>query len=469
MTAARRGKMEAFAHRSALCARSAAARAERLLARMQGSVRARGIVFLLLLVAIACVMYPLNAHTPLQMDDYDYSVSWATGKPLAGVVDVFASQAAHYRLWGGRSVVHTLAQLFLYWGKGVFSAANTAAYLLLLLEVYALARPRSQRFCWPLLLGAHLFLFFGVPFFGTVFLWLDGACNYLWGTLIALWPLLIARSAREGGFFARGGWRGALAAALCFLGGWTNENTACGVLALTGALLIRDCLRGARLGVWRWAALAAQGLGAAMMILAPGNFARASGYVYGSMALEMLRRLASVTAYTAIYAGGLLAIFLFAGAAGRALCVPQRTGWALALVAGGLLAALAMIASPELSDRSFTGVLVLVLAGVLVLVGDVFAGTRAFDSAASAALILLLAVFAHSGYRALGDVAAHEAAWNVQLARAQVAIEAGAPDVTLESVPSRSRFTMDIALGATPQEWPNSTLGKALGIDIFGM
>ncbi|MFR6027311.1 MAG: DUF6056 family protein [Christensenellales bacterium] len=41
------------------------------------------------------------------------------GKPLAGVADVLASQAAHYRLWGGRSVVHTLAALPLL-GKGRF-------------------------------------------------------------------------------------------------------------------------------------------------------------------------------------------------------------------------------------------------------------------------------------------------------------------------------------------------------------
>ncbi len=34
-------------------------------------------------------------------------------------------------------------------------------------------------------------LFTLVPFFGTVFLWLDGACNYLWGTALALLPLLI--------------------------------------------------------------------------------------------------------------------------------------------------------------------------------------------------------------------------------------------------------------------------------------
>ena len=115
-------------------------RARDFLAGMEEKTAFRACVFAAILVLMAATMFLLNVHTPLQMDDYDYSFSWSTGKPLAGVADVLASQAAHYRLWGGRSVVHTLAQLFLYWGKGVFNIANTAAYMLLVLELYALTR-----------------------------------------------------------------------------------------------------------------------------------------------------------------------------------------------------------------------------------------------------------------------------------------------------------------------------------------
>ena len=165
-------------------------RARDFLAGMEEKTAFRACVFAAILVLMAATMFLLNVHTPLQMDDYDYSFSWSTGKPLAGVADVLASQAAHYRLWGGRSVVHTLAQLFLYWGKGVFNIANTAAYMLLVLELYTLAKPNGRRFCWTVLLVIHAALFTLVPFFGTVFLWLDGACNYLWGTALALFLLV---------------------------------------------------------------------------------------------------------------------------------------------------------------------------------------------------------------------------------------------------------------------------------------
>ena len=82
----------------------------------------------LLLAGVFMLMLALNIHTPLMMDDYDYSFSWSTGERLAGIGDILASQAAHYKLWGGRSVTHFLAQLFLYLGKPVFNVFNASLY-----------------------------------------------------------------------------------------------------------------------------------------------------------------------------------------------------------------------------------------------------------------------------------------------------------------------------------------------------
>ena len=206
--------------------------------------RRERVLFLCGLAASFALMLALNAQTPLMMDDYDYSFSWSTGERLSGLADILRSQAAHYRIWGGRSVVHALAQLFLYWGKPVFNAFSAAMYVLLLLEILALSGRREGPRRDVLLLAAQTELLAFIPFFGTVFLWLDGACNYLFGTALALVPLLIAESEREGGFFDSGWRRGALALPLCFLAGWTNENTACGVLAVMGLLLLLDACRG---------------------------------------------------------------------------------------------------------------------------------------------------------------------------------------------------------------------------------
>ena len=106
--------------------------------------RRERVLFLCLLAASFALMLALNVRTPLMMDDYDYSFSWSTGERLSGLADILRSQAAHYRLWGGRSVVHALAQLFLYWGKPVFNVACAAMYGLLLLEILSLSRKREK-------------------------------------------------------------------------------------------------------------------------------------------------------------------------------------------------------------------------------------------------------------------------------------------------------------------------------------
>ena len=427
----------------------------------------RRAIFLLLLALIGCVMLLLNAHTPLMMDDFDYSFSWSTGERVSGLADVIASQAVHYRLWGGRSVVHTLAQLFLSMDKRVFDVANTLMYLLLLLEMYALARPRGRRWCWPLLLVAHGALFCCVPFFGTVFLWLTGACNYLWGTALALTPLLILRSAMEEGFFSRR-WRWLLSLPVCFLAGWTNENTACGVLALMLVILIGLRVQKRRVPRRLFTALAAQALGVAVMLLAPGNYARASGYGYDSLIVELLRRLVTVAAYTVVYTGALIAALVLVLGLARALGVKRRTGRALLLLLGSLLTAGALVASPVASDRSWTGAVVLALCAVMTACGDLDGQVRSMDAAKLVALPLVCALLVIGGVQALSDVRKHEEAWLSQVSRIEAAAAAGEESVAVEGVVSHSRFTMDVTLSGDSALWPDSTLTRAFGVNVNG-
>lgn len=419
----------------------------------------------LLLAVIGVTMFLLNAHTPLMMDDYDYSFSWSTGERLSGVSDILASQAVHYRIWGGRSVVHFLAQLFLYLGKPVFNAANALMYLLLLLEIVYLGGKREARWDWRLLMIAHVIFFFAVPFFGVVFLWLDGACNYLWGTALALVPLIIARSERENGFFDTDRARGWLALPLCFFAGWTNENTACGVLAACFLLMIWDAWRGRKVRAWRIAAFAAQALGVAVLLLAPGNFARPSEPGGRGMIMELLYR-AAVVSYCALrYAGipALAAIALLAAACrGKR---PVRMEWLSVLCVSAFLSAYALVGSPQISDRTFTGVLALALAALLSLCADLMNIPGKRDGAIG--LLLLLLVVSGAGF-ALADVRAHEAAWLAQEERILSAAAAGDLQTAVSSVPSESRFTMSIALEQDASQWPNSTLSRYYGIEIAG-
>ena len=420
----------------------------------------------LTLAAVGCLMLVLNIHTPLMMDDYDYSFSWATGKRLAGVADIVASQAAHYAMWGGRSVTHFLAQLFLYLGKPVFNIANTLMYLCLLLEICLLGKRQGEGIDWRMLLTAHALLFFLVPFFGVVFLWLDGACNYLWGTALALLPLLIAKSERENGFFDTDGRRGLLAAPVCLIAGWTNENTACGVLAVIILLLVYDFLTKRHIRKWRIAAAAAQALGAAVLLLAPGNFARPSGAASRGLIAELLYRFAVVSYCLLRYAGVIALMILLLLAVCRKKRIMPDVKWLIVLGTGAFLSAYALVGSPQISDRTFTAVVALAIAMLLSLAGVLLRAAPPPKRAERMACAALIVFCALGGVSAVRDVKAHGDAWRAQTARIEAAAAAGEEKIAVSSVPSVSRYTMSIALQKDADAWPNSTLSKYYGISI---
>lgn len=429
------------------------------------SARRNRAVFLLLIAFIAVLMFLLNSQTPLMMDDYDYSFSWSTGERLAGVKDIIRSQAAHYMAWGGRSIAHFIAQLFLYLGKPVFNAANTVMYVLLLLEIYALSKRCETAWDWRPILMGHLLLFAAVEFFGVAFLWLDGACNYLWGTALALVPLLIGKSEREGGIFDSDQPVCWLAVPISFLAGWTNENTACGVLGALMLLLIWDIVKRRKIRTWRIVSLAAQALGVCVMLLASGNFARAAEEASRSFVMEMIYRAAVVCYCSLRYAGipaGLCAIAMIVAVKKK---VQLRCEWLCVLGMSAVLSAGALIGSPQISDRSFTAVIVLAICALLCVMADKKPVSDRHSLHVGVALWLVCAVL---GVHAYGAVAEHGESWRRQVAAIELAVQEGKEEVTVSSVPSVSRYTMDIALSSDSLQWPNSTLGKYYGVRIAG-
>ena len=438
---------------------------KRMLVRLEKCTAFRAFLFLALLVMMAANIYLLNASMPLILDDYDFMFSWATGEKIAGFADVLRSQMVHYQIWGGR-MLHVFTQLFLYLGKDVFNVANTVMFMLLLMEIYAIARPAGRHFCWSILLLAYLALMTMLPFFGTVFLWLTGSCIYLFGTVLALVPLLIVRSVREDRFFARGKLSAFLCLPLGILAGWTNENTACGMLALTLVLLVCEYL-GAKKHVLPMAMLAVgQCIGVALLLLAPGNAARASVYTYDSMIIELLRRFVVTTAYGMIYLGIPLALTIVLSAVVKK---PARHVQALALIFAAVMSVYAMVGSPELSDRTYTGPFVLVLSALLMLAADAQLVNEKLDAARLAALPLVLVFAVYTGYHAVKDVRAYAEKWNNCVAVIEQACLDGAEQVSIEQIDSASRFTMDIALSDQADQWPNSTISKYYGIDIVGL
>lgn len=205
----------------------------------------------------------------------------------------------HYFAWGGRSVAHTLVQFFLMYDKSVFNIANAAAYILLLAVICAhILGKRKWNPGLIIVINAALFAFTSA--FGQDFLWLTGACNYLWGGLLSFSYLLAFRFQleQEEPVISK-----LLPSVLFGLWGiicaWTNENMAVTMVVL--ALLFNGYTYILKGKCYRWSVFATIGImiGAAIMIGAPGNFARLESEVVSGVEKlpSFIERLATTTFY----------------------------------------------------------------------------------------------------------------------------------------------------------------------------
>ncbi len=270
---------------------------------------------LCLLIVLFCFIYSLNYLTPLSFgDDYVYSFVWQGHSEyvpltegavrLSSLSDLFISQWSHYFTWSGRTVSHTIAQLFLWLGKDIFNVFNALIAVLLILEIYWCSNKGCVTF--DIKPGRLIWVFLGLwiftPGFSPVFFWLSGACNYLWTAVFLLGFLL--PYVRKYYYFEEKitnhnwAWLGMFLFGI--IAGWSNENSVCWIIL---ALIVFIYANRKKSGFesWMFAGLAGLVIGYALLMFAPGNVARlqaetnaSTRWVTGSLINTNLQMLAAV-------------------------------------------------------------------------------------------------------------------------------------------------------------------------------
>lgn len=233
--------------------------------------------FLSLLVFIFLCLLLFNQQTHLIGDDFVYSYIYKTNEKIKSCKDIFESQYIHYYKWGGRAIVHSIAQALLYIQSNIIrSSLNSLAFVSLVYVMYKhIIREKKYD---SKLLGILFFLTWLVlPVFAETSLWITGSANYLWGTLIILLFLLPYRLYK--GNEHESMLKNLTYALLMFLGGviagWTNENTAAAMIIMI-LIFIFVNKKQKQTAIWMYAGLIGAIIGYLFMILAPGNAARAS-------------------------------------------------------------------------------------------------------------------------------------------------------------------------------------------------
>lgn len=246
-----------------------------------------------ILFLIFLIMFGLNYLMPLCYgDDYVYAFIWSgqsmyiplpeTVERISGFCDIIVSQWSHYLTGNGRAPAHLLVQFFVWKDKLIFAVLNPLVFVLLILEVYWISN-KGEVTLKNANTPALCLIFFSVwaftVNFAGVFLWISGACNYLW-TLVFLLSFLILyvhKYYRMNTKTVRSGQAKYLIFIWGVLAGWTNENTVCWIILALGLWLLKN-RRQEGMETWMWYGLFGLCTGYFLLLFAPGNVVRADSY-----------------------------------------------------------------------------------------------------------------------------------------------------------------------------------------------
>ena len=227
---------------------------------------------------------------PLSHDDFAFAFVWdgehggnlegmQVGSPeveyrerVSSLSDIFDSMASYWFTWSGKIFAGALAQLFVWLGKPSFDIANTIVFILLITVIINLANT-WLKMSRAALVWIFFSLFILAAEFVTSTLWLTGSCNYLWMAffqLLFLTPYVKALRSHDAGSSPL---KIALMFLLGLLAGCSNEAGALATICLTAFLIQRSKTQGI-FRTWMLTGFTASIVGCALMLLAPGNFAR---------------------------------------------------------------------------------------------------------------------------------------------------------------------------------------------------
>ena len=140
---------------------------------------------LCLYASIFVFMLILNVITPIYADDYSYVYHFKTGKVIESIPEIFDSLKYHAQTCNGRLISHFFVHLFMMLPWIVFDVVNSLVFVLFIFLSYKIANVKRERDNFLALL-IFLFTVLCHAAFGEEFLWVAGACNYMWAAVAGL-------------------------------------------------------------------------------------------------------------------------------------------------------------------------------------------------------------------------------------------------------------------------------------------
>ncbi|MGN0687100.1 MAG: DUF6056 family protein [Oscillospiraceae bacterium] len=223
---------------------------------------------------VFAIILSLNLRCGYITDDFHFRFVWLdfmpseADRPVSSLGDIFESMANYYNMSGGRVLAHFVVYLLVNMNcKVIFDVINSAMFIVLGLLIYRAAFGQERIKALPqAMIYASMFML--LPFFGDNVLWLSGSVNYLWaGTLLLATILYFGRHYRDKNILKK-----LLLLVMVLISSSTNETTGGMLFLWIAAFLITEKQKPNLTAVF---CLALCAVGAANVVLAPGNAARA--------------------------------------------------------------------------------------------------------------------------------------------------------------------------------------------------
>lgn len=410
------------------------------------------------------VIFVFNRMSLIHGDDYVYSFIYKTSERISSLEDVICSQITHYNTWGGRAVVHTLLQIILMLPSSVVDLLNTAVFLLLIFCMYLHAKGRSKTHSLSLFWSLFLITWIAQPAFADTVLWVTGSLNYLWGTVIIL-LFLVPYRLHSG--YTKNPLKTILYAVGMFLlgiiAGWTSENVSIGMIGIVVMFFIYYRIQKWKIPVWGIAGFVGSIAGYAFMILAPGNFVRASEGGASVSGLKLVYNIFSATHDLFLFLGILILITVIL----YILCLKfakkgKKDSILLGVVyiIGALGAIYSMVVSPAFPARSWFGVICFA-AIVFGIVYYKLKDSATFIRYIKLSIVLIgTLIFLFTLYDAYKDVSAVKVARMEQLTLINEAKQRGEVSVEIKPIIPKTKF------GLMDGTYAEKFMSDYYGIDI---
>lgn len=433
-----------------------------------------------ILLAVFLVMTVLSFLTPMIADDYSYCFSFADYSRIESVGDIVESMAAHRETINGRIIAHSMVQLFLLLPKAVFNTANglAAALFVFLISLYSdHGHEKKNAF---VLAIAVLALWYFVPQFGEVFLWLDGAFSYGWAMLFSL--LFVFPFYRE--FCGNGCGKythththtrarvlaEALFVVFGFIAGAYSESISLAMLFIAFCLSAGILVQKRKVPPFLAAAFAAAVLGYLFLMLSPSEL----GGRAGEFSLSAIARsFEYAVELTEMHLGKLYCVFMLILAVAIEAELTKPKGerdfrpvvFAVIAFLGGLVSIAVFAFAKYFPNRAMCASSCWTITAGAVLLAGIFERRRAFVSGLAG---ILAALFAFSFVLGVLDVAVVYKKSNERLAQIAEAKANGETSIVLEKFEADTKYSpayelTDIAEGEN--EWPNDAIASYFGFE----